>query len=164
MSNFLKVKDNDARYITGFVHGEGSFNVSFVRRKDYANKIKIVASFNITQKEKNILEWIQSILKCGTIRPRKDGVYYFEVQDQKSLAEIIIPFFDKYELKTKKLNAYKVFKEIVLLISQKYHLTNEGIIKIFRLREKVKVSRKRKLSFSKLLETLGESSETTRQT
>ena len=57
-----------------------------------------------------------------------------------------------------------MFKEIVLLKSQNYHLINEGIIKIFRLREKVKVSRKRKLNFSELLETLGESSETTRQT
>ena len=33
-------------YIAGFTDGEGSFNASLIKRKDYAEKWKIVASMN----------------------------------------------------------------------------------------------------------------------
>lgn len=164
MKNFLSIKTEDANYIAGFVDGEGSFNISFVKRNDYSNNIKIVASFNISQKEKQILDWIKSNLKCGTIRSRKDGVYYYEVQDIKSLNEIIIPFFEINRLKTRKLDTFKVFKEIVLLMSKDYHRTSQGIIRIFLLREKIIVKRNRKLNFQELLTILEKSSETICQT
>lgn len=50
----------NASYITGFVDGEGSFNISFKIRNDYSHKVQVYPSFNISQKEKEILVWIQS--------------------------------------------------------------------------------------------------------
>lgn len=55
-------------YIAGFTDGEGSFNVSVMKRKDYVKKWKIRASFNISQKDRLILERIQSVFECGTLR------------------------------------------------------------------------------------------------
>ena len=92
------IKPNDANYIVGFVDGEGSFNISFIKRSDYKYNIKISPSFNISQKDKKILEWIRVVFNCGTIRDRGDGVFYYEVQDIQSLKEVIIPFFNKYHL------------------------------------------------------------------
>jgi intein-encoded DNA endonuclease-like protein len=69
------IKSNDAYYIVGFVDGEGSFNISFIKRSDYKYNIKVSPSFNISQKDRKILEWIKNIFNCGTIRDRGDGVF-----------------------------------------------------------------------------------------
>ncbi len=138
------IKSNDANYIVGFVDGEGSFNISFIKRSDYKHKIKISPSFNISQKDKEILEWIKSVFNCGTIRDRGDGIFYYEVQDIKSLKEVIIPFFNKYRLRTKKHTTFQIFSKIVELIDKGNHLNRDGILEIYDLRERIVVARKRK--------------------
>ena len=147
MNEILKgINQENANYICGFVDGEGSFNISFKIRRDYKQKIKLTASFNISQKELNILTWIKSLLHCGTIRARRDGVYYYEVTSLQALLDIIIPFFDTYYLKTKKLQAFSIFKKIVDMMKNHEHLKKEGILKIYDLRDTVKVARQRKFS------------------
>ena len=151
----------NALYIVGFVDGEGSFNISFKIRTDYANRIQVYPSFNIYQKEKNILVWIQNQFGCGTIRNRGDGVYYYEVHNLRKLKERIIPFFDRYKLRTKKKIAFEVFSKTIEIISSK-NLEWIDIKNIYVLREEVVVGRKRKYSL-KDLEKFWKSSETTRQ-
>ena len=151
----------NALYIVGFVDGEGSFNISFKIRTDYANRIQVYPSFNISQKEKNILVWIQNQFGCGTIRNRGDGVYYYEVHNLRKLKERIIPFFDRYKLRTKKKIAFEVFSKTIEIISSK-NLEWIDIKNIYVLREEVVVGRKRKYSL-KDLEKFWKSSETTRQ-
>ncbi len=153
---------DDASYIVGFVDGEGSFNISFKIRKDYTNRIQVYPSFNISQKEKNILVWIQSQLRCGTIRNRGDDVYYYEVHNLSNLKNEIIPFFKKYKLKTKKKEAFEIFSKTIERLSSK-KLEWEDIKDIFNLREEIVVGRKRKYSLEDL-EKFWKSSETTRQT
>lgn len=113
----------NALYIVGFVDGEGSFNISFKIRTDYANRIQVYPSFNISQKEKGILVWIQNQFGCGTIRNRGDGVYYYEVHNLRELKEKIIPFFDRYKLRTKKKIAFEVFSKTIEIISSKKNLS-----------------------------------------
>ena len=151
----------NALYIVGFVDGEGSFNISFKIRTDYANRIQVYPSFNISQKEKGILVWIQNQFGCGTIRNRGDGVYYYEVHNLRKLKERIIPFFDRYKLRTKKKIAFEVFSKTIEIISSK-NLEWIDIKNIYVLREEVVVGRKRKYSL-KDLEKFWKSSETTRQ-
>lgn len=148
-------------YIVGFVDGEGSFNISFKIRTDYANRIQVYPSFNISQKEKGILVWIQNQFGCGTIRNRGDGVYYYEVHNLRELKENIILFFDRYKLRTKKKIAFEVFSKTIEIISSK-NLEWMDIKNIYVLREEVVVGRKRKYSL-KDLEKFWKSSETTRQ-
>jgi hypothetical protein len=143
-SKLQMIKPEDANYIVGFVDGEGSFNISFIKRSDYKYNIKISPSFNISQKDKGILEWIQSVFNCGTIRDRGDGVFYYEVQDINSLKEVIIPFFNKYHLRTKKNTTFQIFSKIVELIDKGNHLNKDGILEIYDLRERIVVARKRK--------------------
>ena len=49
-------------YLAGFADGEGSFNISFRKRSDYREPWKISACFNVSQKEKPILELCQRTL------------------------------------------------------------------------------------------------------
>ena len=133
MIKINQIPDEIGFYITGFVDGEGSFNVSFKIRNDYEKKIKITACFNISQKEERILNWIKNILKCGTIRARGDGVFYYEVTNLQTLVEIIIPFFERFPLRTNKFKSFMVFKEIVMMMNNKEHLTPGGFNKILKI-------------------------------
>ena len=149
-------------YIVGFVDGEGSFNISFKIRKDYANGIQVYPSFNISQKEKSILVWIRNQFDCGKIRNRGDGVYYYEVHNLSDLKNKIVPFFEKYRLKTKKKKAFEIFSQIIEIITSK-KLEWIDIKHIYTLREEVVVGRNRKYSLEDL-EKFWKSPETTRQT
>ena len=136
-------------YVTGFADGEGSFNISFRKRHDYVLPWKISACFNISQKEKKILERIQTHLGCGTLRSRPDGIWYYEVNTLRELRETIIPFFQKFPfLSQKKIRDFQIFQEIVSLLSSNHHLSQEGIEKILTLRRNMNDGGKRKYSES----------------
>lgn len=125
-------------YFAGFTDGEGSFNVSFRRRSDYKTKWKISPCFNVSQRDKVILTLFKRYLKCGTLRQRKDGVWYYEVNNFNAIVENVIPFFEHFHfLSAKKKRDFSRFKKIVRLMQEDQHLTNEGIQKILAIREKM---------------------------
>ena len=140
-------------YIAGFADGEGSFNVSVKKRKDYQNNWKLTASFNISQKDRTILAFIKKVMNCGTLRERKDGVVYFEVTNIASLKENVIPFFKKFRfLSARKKKNFSVFVQIVELMHNKEHLTQEGFKKVLLLREQLNddIGRKRKYTLKNI--------------
>ncbi len=147
---FLReIPESMAWFLTGFTEGEGSFNLSVAKRKDYSKGWKFDLSFNISQKEGILLQKIKSILRCGTIRSRKDGVYAFEVRSLKDIRTKIIPFFEYYSLLSYgKKKSFSAFKEISEIMENKEHLTKTGIKKILRLRNQMNIGRGRKRKYS----------------
>ncbi len=139
-------------YLTGFADGEGSFNVSFRKRKDYKLPWKVSACFNISQKEKGILEIFCKHLGCGTLRSRPDGVWYYEVNTLHDLEKYVIPFFQRNPfLSKKKQRDFLLFQKIVSLISSKYHLQQAGIKAILDLRRSMNDGGKRKYTEQEIL-------------
>lgn len=127
---------NLGNYISGFTDGEGSFNVSLKKRKDYKNDWKLSPSFNISQKDRVILAFFKKELNCGTLRERKDGVVYYEVTNIEMLQKRIIPFFKKFNfLSANKKKNFYIFANIVDLIYKREHLNINGFRKILELRE-----------------------------
>ena len=161
----IKVPPKIGWYLAGFADGEGSFNVSLRPRKDYRNKWKVRLSFNVSQKEKVILALFKRHLGCGTLRQRKDGVWYFEVTNINSLSEKVVPFFEKYRfLSQRKKKAFSKFKKILELVKEGKHLTKEGIEEIVKLREEINEDNsKRRYDKDYIISSLEESSETIRQ-
>lgn len=152
-------------YIAGFADGEGSFNISFRKRKDYKLPWKVSACFNISQKEEQILRFIQRHLGCGTIRSRPDGIWYYEVNSLDEIRKSIIPFFRQFPfLSRKKHRDFALFQNIVALLTSKEHLTEEGVRKILSLRREMNDGGKRKYDEREILNAYRESSETIRQT
>lgn len=171
-----------AYYITGFADGEGSFNVSFRKRDDFLLGWEIIPVFNISQKERDILALIKHHLGCGTIRFRKDNVWVYEVDNIKSIKDIIIPFFNRFGfLSKKKKKDFARFKRIVD-IKERKSLTYNDLESILQLLIQVESKNNRKYNDCEIkergslfwkrnqkkierLNTLSlESSETTRQT
>ena len=136
--DYKSINQNHGYYIAGFVDGEGSFNLSIKKRKDYTDNWKITASFNVSQKDRVILAFLKKIIGCGTLRERKDGVVYYEVTNINSLYENIIPFFERFGfLSSRKKTNFSIFREIVKKMHKGEHLNKEGLREILELREKL---------------------------
>ena len=130
--------DEIGHYLAGFVDGEGSFNVSIKKVNDRKLDWRVGACFNVSQKERHVLELLQRTLGCGTIRRRWDGVHYFEVNSFRDLSEKVIPFFRRFPLRSPNKNeTIQVFVRICEMMCAGQHLTSEGVREIVRLRNQM---------------------------
>lgn len=156
MIDFKKIPREKGFYLAGFADGEGSFMVIVRKRDDYKMGWKISVSFNVAQKDKVILSQFKRYLQCGTLRMREDGIWYYEVNNFRSIVENVIPFFEKFRfLSAKKKNDFRIFKKIVELIKNNEHLTPQGIQKILSLRAKLnKDCKKEKYKEEEVLERI----------
>ena len=166
--NVKKIPERIGYYLAGFADGEGSFNLSFRKRKDYSMPWKVSLCFNVSQKDKVILTLYKRHLKCGTLRSREDGVWYYEVNNFTAIQENVIPFFKRFGfLSAKKKRDFVKFMQIAELIADGKHLEKIGIKRILDIRKTMNdggVGR-RKYSDTEILRLVNteESSETTRQ-
>jgi hypothetical protein len=142
--------------------------VSFRKRRDYAMPWKVSLCFNVSQRDKVVLTLFQQHLKCGTMRTRADGVWYYEVNTHTAIVENVIPFFDRFGfLSAKKQRDFAKFKQIAQLIQEGRHLTQDGIAEILEIRRDMNDggAMRRKYSDDSIVELFEprESSETTRR-
>ena len=156
-------------YLAGFADGEGSFNISFRRRRsNYRFPWRVSACFNISQRDKVILTLFKKHLRCGTMKQRIDGVWYYEVNNLKAIRENIIPFFKYFGfLSAKKKSDFSKFCQIVKILDEKDYKTPEVLKEILEVRKKMNDGGKRKYGEEQILkaiESYPESSETIRQT
>ena len=161
-----KIPTSTAHYFSGFVDGEGSFNVALIPRKEYRFGWKIYLTFNVAQKDPTTLKLIRDYFGIGRLEQRKDGVWNYSVNDLKSLKGIVIPFFERYpflsELKKKN---FSIFRQIVEIIGKDGHFTKDGLEQVINLRETINEGKGRTRKYSLLdYQKSQESSETIRQT
>ena len=134
--NVKEIPDKIGYYLAGFADGEGSFNLSFRKRKDYSMPWKISLCFNVSQKDKVILALYKRHLKCGTLRSRNDGVWYYEVNNFTAIQGNVIPFFERFGfLSAKKKRDFAKFKQIASLIADGDHLKRNGVKRILEIRK-----------------------------
>ena len=150
-----RVPERIGHYLAGFADGEGSFNVSFRKRKDYAMPWKVSLCFNVSQKDKVILALFKRHLGCGTLRGRKDGVWYFEVNNFNAIEENVIPFFNRFGfLSAKKKRDFSKFRQMARIIREGDHLSKSGIQSLLDIRKDMNDGGvgKRKYSDEEILE------------
>jgi LAGLIDADG DNA endonuclease family protein len=134
-------------YLAGFADGEGSFNVSFRPRGDYAFPWKVSLCFNISQRDPVVLSLYKRHLECGTMRQRQDGVWYYEVNNLRPILENVIPFFERFHfLSAKKKRDFAKFIALAKIISEGRHLTRDGITEILAIRRGMNDREKRRYS------------------
>jgi hypothetical protein len=167
----LKVKEipnSIGYYLAGFADGEGSFTLSFRRRKDYRMPWKISLCFNVLQCDKVILALFKQHLRCGTLRDISNGVWYYEVNNLNTIMKNVIPFFMTFGfLSAKKKREFAKVKKLAVILNNEEHLTEEGLKKILNIRKDMNDSEAGRYKYSEtdILDwmKLGKSSETTRQ-
>ena len=162
-----KIPNHIGWYISGFVDGEGSFNVSLRRGNGHRLGWQVQLTFNVSQRDISNLELMKQYLGCGRLQHRSDGVHYFVVGDNRSIIECVMPFFEKfYFFSSSKNKNFSLFRDIVVLVNQGQHLTEKGLREIIAIREKLNEGRGRKRKYNEgdIEIITKESPETIRQT
>src|SRR3990167_1835744 len=133
-------------YVGGFIDGEGSFSVSIGKHKTLKRGFEVRCEFEIELRadDKEILERMCATLQCGKIYDcsyERYGWYphvKYKITSTIDLEKYLFPFLDCYQLQAKKAKSYKFFREIVLMMRSKKHLTDTGFNKIVKLRDKIR--------------------------
>lgn len=125
-------------FITGLSDSESSFIVNITKKPKYKTGYDVSLSFSIglNEKDKALLENIQSYFGIGQIYKQTHNSYSYRVQSVKDL-QVIITHFDNYPLITQKLADYLLFKEVVNIIQLKKHLSKEGLEKIVGIKDSI---------------------------
>ena len=128
MLDVPRIPDRIGYYFAGFVDGEGSFHLSFRRRRDYKLPWKVSLCLNVSQKDKVVLALFKRHLKCGTIRYKSDDVWMFEVNNLNAIRENVIPFFRRFGfLSAKKKRDFAIFRQMAELMNDKVMVTIRNV-------------------------------------
>lgn len=125
-------------FITGFVDAEGCFSISVIKDPRYKVGFRVETLFSISLHKKDlaILKLIQAFFGgVGNINfETKRDVVSYKIRSKSKLAKVLFAHFDLFPLITQKRADYLLFKEAFELISNKGHLTLEGLKEILAIK------------------------------
>lgn len=132
--------ENDG-WLSGFIDSDGSFSVQHTKLENGAKKRKISCRLRIEQRMfdpvtkdsySSVLTAVANFFNCNLLTRKQiatgNEYYTLSASSRKSLT-IILNYLYKYPLYSSKYLDYKDWKEIVLLILENEHYTEEGINK-----------------------------------
>lgn len=129
-------------YIVGLVDGEGCFSVRFNQSQRRRAKVDMGFSVKLRAEDRGILVALQRYFRCGGVyiqrdhRPRHRLCYRYEVNGLEDLDRVIVPFFLQHPFLTEtKRQDFILFAQILEVVRQKRHLTEEGVEVIRRLKQ-----------------------------
>ena len=122
----------DAKWITGFVDGEGCFHVGINPHGDMTAGYQVLPEFTVVQHERDVqvLYALKEHFGCGVVRVNHAARMAYRVRGLKHLLERIVPFFVEHPLKTRKNVDFQKFRDVLLMMDAGEHLTAGGIDKI----------------------------------
>lgn len=121
--------------LVGFVDGEECFHVFLNGNREMKCGVQTVPEFTVTQHQRDIslLYALKACFGCGVVRVNNGKRFCSRVPRQKDFLEIICPFFEKHKLKSKKRVEFEKFRQVVLLMAKRKHLTGAGVDKIRKI-------------------------------
>ena len=134
-------------WVIGFVDGEGCFSIGFVRQPSRADRVgyktgyQVTPRFTVTQGVQSLhcLEEVKSFFGVGRIHinqrhdNHKEHLGQYVVANRSQLVETIIPFFERYPLRTAKRIDFEKFAQCVELMEVGRHLTPAGLVEIIEI-------------------------------
>ena len=120
------------------------------RRDDYGRKWKLSAAFNVSQKDRAVLEIFMDVLGCGSIRKAGNDGWYYEVNRLADLRDRVVPFFERFPLIGPKAHDFKLFRSAVALLAQPV-VGETDYVTVLTLREFMNGGGKRRYSMARIL-------------
>jgi hypothetical protein len=128
----------DARWVCGFVDGEGCFSVSIHRNRNARTTggWQVHPTFHVYQHvaHREVLEELVRFFGCGTIRPKggTSSVWTYSVDSIAKLEQTIVPFFERFPLVVKSAD-FERFALIVGAMRRREHLASDGFTRVVQL-------------------------------
>ena len=94
----------EAQWVVGFVDGEGCFFVGINPHPEMTSGFQVLPEFTVVQHQRDVqlLHALKKFFGCGVVRTNHAERMAYRVRALDHLSEIIIPFFEKHPLKSKK--------------------------------------------------------------
>jgi len=124
-------------YVSGFIDGEGCFSVSVHPHPTARHGWLVAPCFQAYQHRDNveILEKLEAFFGCGRIMAKgpSSSVMTYSVYRRSNLESVIVPFFERYPLVSRKHFDFVKWSEVVRLMQRKSHLTEDGFRRVVEL-------------------------------
>ena len=119
----------DAQWIVGFVDGEGCFHVGINAHPDMSAGFQVLPEFTVVQHRRDIqvLHALKAYFGCGVVRVNHDDRMAYRVRGHEHLMQRIAPFFMQHSLKTSKNIDFLKFRDVLLMMEKRIHLTTQGV-------------------------------------
>ena len=129
----------DARWIVGFTDGEGCFHIGMARHPEMTLGVQVLPEFVIVQHRRDVqvLHAIKTFFACGIVRTNHGDRMCYRVRKLENLSTVIVPFFEKHPLKTRKQQDFLLFRDVVRMMGRGVHLTVDGLEAIRRMRDRL---------------------------
>lgn len=125
-------------WLSGFTDAEGCFSVTI----SYSPIHSVRCRFILDQKDgKELFDFISILFNSGkaTLRKNTNNVYRLTIHMTKLIrsgSTLVIDYFDRFPLKTSKIENFKVWCKIVEIIKFKQYFTKDDLDEIKKLLNK----------------------------
>lgn len=128
-------------WLSGFTDAEGCFNVSITANSRYTLGHTIKMRYLLDQKNSFILNKICELFGFGkvTLRSGADNVYRYTATGFKPLNDVI-SYFKLFPLHTEKAISFEKWLIVHYKISDKLHLTDEGLAQVRILQKQINLN------------------------
>jgi len=135
----------DAQWIVGFVDGEGCFHVGIARHPEMTVGFQVLPEFTVVQHKRDIqvLHALKAWFGCGVVRVNNGDRMAYRVRGNEHLLQRIVPFFMAHSLKTSKKIDFLKFRDVLLMMEDRLHLTVDGLEKIRSIADQMNRGRSR---------------------
>jgi LAGLIDADG endonuclease len=120
----------DPHWIAGFVNGDGSFSLGFSENSKMRLGATCQPRFVVTQHQRDriLLERIQSSLACGVLYEKGSGIAAFDlkVTGLSTITDKVVPFFKSHSLFGAKALDFADFCRGIEIMNSSGHLTDAG--------------------------------------
>ena len=124
--------DFNNHWLAGFSDADASFQIKIINRI-LTSKAEVRLNYQIDQKNNLLLNKIKTYLG-GNIGYRKSQDTYYYGSTSFGSAKNVIQYFDKFHLQSRKYTSYLRWRKVYILIQNKEHLTEKGLLKILRFK------------------------------
>ena len=134
----------DPYWITGFVDGEGTFDIKIYSSKTNVG-FAVQLRFRIPQHERDtkLIELLLKYFSSGSVEKHTSyPAVTLVITKFTTISEKIIPFFESYPLVGVKKNDFLDWCSVARLMSNKAHLTQEGLNLIRTIKSSMNTGRK----------------------
>jgi hypothetical protein len=117
-------RDSFGHWLSGFADGESSFSLTMQNDHQFTNKPKALFRISLRDDDASVLALVQSFFGCGSFyghkcsRGVKNGksVVTLSIQAASDLANIVVPHFERFPLRSKKQRDFRIWRQGVELI------------------------------------------------
>ncbi len=121
-------------WVVGFVDGEGCFFVGIQRNPTVKIGSQVIPEFRVVQHQRDIdiLHGLKSFFGFGRVCQNHGDRWEYRVRRLENLREIV-QFFGEHQLRTKKRVDLRKFGEVLRIMDEGRHLTEQGLRDIAKL-------------------------------